>query len=85
MAGSEMDQLEEDVKMLRQILDNLLAYSFSQEDLMKQFKGLKRGSPSFNKDLKIQQNLKQQFKHIDDSLFAMSLRTRKLQKMLPKK
>ena len=74
MADAEMDQLEEDVKMLRQILDNLLAYSFSQEDLMKQFKGLKRGSPSFNKDLKIQQNLKQQFKHIDDSLFAMSLR-----------
>ena len=78
MAGAEMDQLEEDVKMLRQILDNLLAYSFSQEDLMKQFKGLKRGSPSFNKDLKIQQNLKQQFKHIDDSLFAMSLRNPKI-------
>jgi hypothetical protein len=73
-----MDQLEEDVKMLRQILDNLLAYSFSQEDLMKQFKGLKRGSPAFNKDLKIQQNLKQQFKHVDDSLFAMSLRNPKI-------
>jgi len=78
MAGAEMDQLEEDVKMLRQILDNLLAYSFSQEDLMKQFKGLKRGSPSFNKDLKIQQNLKQQFKHVDDSLFSMSLRNPKI-------
>ena len=78
MAGAEMDQLEEDVKMLRQILDNLLAYSFSQEDLMKQFKGLKRGSPAFNKDLKIQQNLKQQFKHVDDSLFAMSLRNPKI-------
>ena len=78
MADAEMDQLEEDVKMLRQILDNLLAYSFSQEDLMKQFKGLNRGSPSFNKDLKIQQNLKQQFKHVDDSLFAMSLRNPKI-------
>jgi hypothetical protein len=78
MEGGEMEQLEEDVKMLRQILDNLLAFSFSQEDLMKQFKGLKRGSPSFNKDLKIQQNLKQQFKHVDDSLFAMSLRNPKI-------
>jgi hypothetical protein len=78
MADAEMDQLEEDVKMLRQILDNLLAYSFSQEDLMKHFKGLKRGSPAFNKDLKIQQNLKQQFKHVDDSLFAMSLRNPKI-------
>lgn len=78
MAGGEMEQMEEDVKMLRQILDNLLAYSFSQEDLMKNFKGLKKGSLSFNKNLKIQQDLKQQFKHVDDSLFAMSLRNPKI-------
>lgn len=74
MASGEMEQLEEDVKMMRQILDNLLAFSFSQEDLMKQFKGLQKGAPSYNKFLKKQQDLKQQFKHVDDSLFAMSLR-----------
>jgi hypothetical protein len=73
-----MEQMEEDVEMLRQILDNLLAYSFSQEEVMKQFKNLKRGAPSFNKNLKIQQDLKQQFKHVDDSLFAMSLRNPKI-------
>ncbi|RTY95880.1 DUF4175 family protein [Flavobacterium sp. GT3R68] len=78
MAGGEMEQLEEDVKMLRQILDNLLAFSFSQEDLMGEFKGLRRGSPSYNKHLKIQQDLKQQFKHVDDSLFALSLRNPKI-------
>jgi len=78
MSGGEMEQMEEDVKMLRQILDNLLAYSFSQEDLMDQFKGLKRSSPSFNKNLKIQQDLKLEFKHVDDSLFAMSLRNPKI-------
>ncbi len=74
MAAGEMEQMEEDVKMMRQILDNLLAFSFSQEELMKQFKGLKKGAPSYNKFLKQQQDLKQQFKHVDDSLFAMSLR-----------
>ena len=78
MESGEMEQMEEDVKMLRQILDNLLAFSFSQEEVMGQFKGLRRGSPSFNKNLKIQQNLKQQFKHVDDSLFAMSLRNPKM-------
>jgi hypothetical protein len=78
MESGDMEQMEEDVKMLRQILDNLLAFSFSQEDLMGQFKGLKRGAPSFNKNLKIQQDLKQQFKHVDDSLFAMSLRNPKI-------
>jgi hypothetical protein len=78
MASGEMEQMEEDVEMLRQILDNLLAYSFSQEEVMKQFKNLKRGAPSFNKNLKIQQDIKQQFKHVDDSLFAMSLRNPKI-------
>ncbi|MCB0442968.1 MAG: hypothetical protein KDC50_02860, partial [Flavobacterium sp.] len=74
MAGGQMEQMEEDIKMLRQILDNLLAFSFSQEELMKQFRGLKKGAPSYNKYLRAQQDLKQQFKHIDDSLFALSLR-----------
>ncbi|WP_225876846.1 DUF4175 family protein [Flavobacterium muglaense] len=72
------EQMKEDVKMLRQILDNLLAFSLSQEDLMAQFKVLKSGSPAFNKKIKWQQDLKQQFKHVDDSLFAMSLRNEKI-------
>lgn len=75
---NEQEQMEEDVKMLRQILDNLLAFSLSQEEVMVQFKSLKVGSPAFNKYIKRQQNLKQQFKHIDDSLFAMSLRNPKI-------
>ncbi len=78
MQDAEMEQLEEDVAMLRQVLDNLLAFSFSQEDLMVKFKGYKIGSPAFNKALKNQQDLKLQFKHIDDSLFAMSLRNPKI-------
>ncbi|WP_310379151.1 DUF4175 family protein [Flavobacterium sp.] len=78
MESAEMEQMEEDVKMLRQILDNLLAFSLSEENVMLQFKNLKTGSPAFNKNIKIQQNLKLQFKHVDDSLFAMSLRNPKI-------
>ncbi|TDD99653.1 ABC-2 transporter permease [Flavobacterium cellulosilyticum] len=78
MEQDSKEQLEEDVAMLRQVLDNLLAFSFSQEDLMAKFKSIKVGSPSFNKNLKSQQDLKLQFKHIDDSLFAMSLRNPKI-------
>ncbi|MEE1897266.1 hypothetical protein V1389_02890 [Flavobacterium rakeshii] len=78
MMSGGMDMLEEDVKMLRQILDNLLAYSFSQEDVMNQFKNTSSGSPSFSKYLIKQQDLKQQFRHVDDSLFAMSLRNPKI-------
>ena len=78
MESGEMEQMEEDTEMLRQIIDNLVAYSFSQESVMKNFKGIKRGAPSFNKYLKVQQELKLQFKHVDDSLFAMSLRNPKI-------
>lgn len=84
MASGEQEQMEEDVAMMRQILDNLLAFSFSQEDVMKQFKSLRRGAPSFTKNLKVQQDLKQQFKHVDDSLFAMSLRNPKIAENITK-
>lgn len=78
MMAGDMETLEEDVKMLRQILDNLLAYSFTQEDVMDNFKGNNSHSASFSKFLKKQQDLKQQFRHVDDSLFAMSLRNPKI-------
>jgi hypothetical protein len=78
MEGGDQEQLEEDVAMLRQVLDNLLAYSLSQEDVMKQFKSMKLGSSGYTKNIKVQQNLKQQFKHVDDSLFALSLRNPKV-------
>lgn len=78
MMSGDMEQMEEDVKMLRQILDNLLAYSFSQEDVMGKFKGSTSHSSLFSKNLKKQQDLKQQFRHVDDSIFAMSLRNPKI-------
>nr|WP_262921778.1 hypothetical protein [Flavobacterium amniphilum] len=78
MQGGEQEQMQEDVKMLRQILDNLLEFSFSQEKLMNNFKSSRGNSSSFSKYLKEQQDLKLQFKHVDDSLFAMSLRNPKI-------
>jgi hypothetical protein len=65
---AKKEQMEEDVKMLRQVLDNLLAFSLSQEYAMVQFR-ISKGSPAFNKNIK--QDLKLQFKHVDDSLFVV--------------
>lgn len=74
MQGGEMEQMEEDAKALRQILDNLLTFSFDEESLIKTTKETQSRSLQFNRILKKQQELKNQFKHIDDSLFAVSLR-----------
>lgn len=68
------EQLEEDAKMLRQILDNLVFYSFEQEALMNNLKDIDANNASFSNKLKKQQVLREHFKHVDDSLFALSLR-----------
>ncbi len=74
MQAMQMESIEEDAEMLRQILDNLVVFSVKQEDLMKEFKKLDYGNPVFGKKLTIQHNYKENFEHIDDSLFALSLR-----------
>ncbi|GER58654.1 ATPase [Patiriisocius marinus] len=74
MASGGEEQIQEDVAMLRQILDNLVVFSFRQEGLMEEFKTTDYGNPIFGKRLNIQNDLKQNFQHIDDSLFTLSLR-----------
>ncbi|OEK06058.1 hypothetical protein A8C32_18670 [Flavivirga aquatica] len=78
MASGGGEQMEEDVEMLRQILDNLVLFSFDQETLMKQFKSIEVNHNKFATYLRKQNNLREHFEHIDDSLFALSLRQPKL-------
>lgn len=74
MMSGGMEMMQEDAQLLRQIVDNLLTFSFDEEQLMKETKGASKSNLQFNKALKKQQSLKVQFKHIDDSLFSVALR-----------
>jgi len=74
MQAGQMESIEEDVEMLRQILDNLVVFSFEQEYLMDEFKAIDYGNPIFGKKLNLQNDLKRNFQHVDDSLFSLSLR-----------
>ncbi|WP_062055091.1 DUF4175 family protein [Aquimarina longa] len=76
MAGGEQQQ--EDMQMLRQILDNLVDFSIAQERLMKDFKGIDINNPSYSSKLRKQSVLRENFIHIDDSLYALALRTPKI-------
>ncbi len=76
--SGDMEQMQEDAKLLRQILDNLLAFSFDEEGLIKTTNATQTRSLQLNKVLKKQQDLKLQFKHVDDSLFAVALRNPKI-------
>ncbi|WP_281991494.1 DUF4175 family protein [Aquimarina aggregata] len=73
MSGSEQQQ--EDMEMLRQILDNLVDFSFEQENLMAGFKKVTKDNPTYSEKLKRQSVLRENFVHIDDSLYALALRT----------
>ncbi|GAA4310161.1 DUF4175 family protein [Christiangramia aestuarii] len=68
------EQMEEDSEMLRQILDNLIIFSFEQEDLLKDFKRIDQSNPRYASRLKEQSNLRENFGHIDDSLYALAMR-----------
>ncbi len=64
----------EDAEMLRQILDNLVTFSFKQEALFDNLQSADVDISQFSKTVKDQQNLRRLFEHVDDSLFALSLR-----------
>lgn len=78
MQAMSGDQMQEDTEMLRQILDNLVLFSFDEEALMEQFKSIDVNHNKYATYLKKQSYLKEHFEHIDDSLFALSLRQPKM-------
>jgi hypothetical protein len=76
--GGGQQQLAEDATMLRQVLDNLIFFSFEQEELMLSFRGDNFQQSNFANLLVSQKNIKTHFEHIDDSLFILSLRQPKI-------
>lgn len=80
MSGEE--SIEEDMEMLRQILDNLLVFSFEEEVVMKDFRRMDDKNPNYAAKLRRQNVLKQNFAHVDDSLYALSLRQPKLDEII---
>lgn len=76
--GGGGDQASEDIDTLRQILENLLLYSFDQELLMSTFDGIDINNNKYGKYIVEQSNLREHFEHIDDSLFSLSLRQPKI-------
>ena len=76
--GGGGSSVTEDAEMLRQILDNLVTFSFKQENLFESLEGADMDIPKFSESIKKQQELRELFEHVDDSLFALSLRRAEL-------
>ncbi|MEO9512879.1 MAG: hypothetical protein ABJN84_05795 [Flavobacteriaceae bacterium] len=76
--GGGGSSITEDAEMLRQILDNLVTFSFKQEDLLERVEDSDTDISQFSKTVRDQKELRNLFEHVDDSLFALSLRRAEL-------
>lgn len=69
----------EDAEMLRQILDNLILFSFKQESLFDKLRSEEdQDASQYSETVRNQKELRGLFEHVDDSLFALSLRQAEL-------
>jgi hypothetical protein len=77
-SGGGGSSMAEDAEMLRQLLDNLVTFSFKQEGLYKSLVESDLSGTLNAGSIKKQRELRELFKHVDDSLFALSLRQAEL-------
>ena len=78
MMEMQGEAMEENIEDLRKILENLVIFSFQQEQLMNKFSESSTSHPDFGKDLKKQNEIKTYFEHIDDSLYVLAMRVPKI-------
>jgi hypothetical protein len=83
-AQAEEESAEEDMDALRQLLENLIDFSFDQEYVMENFSGLNTRDPKYVKLGQDQRKLKDDAKMLEDSLFALSKRVLQLSPFINK-
>ena len=74
MEEDEQEQLAEDLKALRQLLENLVGLSFDQEDLVALLSKARINTPHYISLVQDQHKLKRDFALIEDSLRALAKR-----------
>ncbi|MCC7504069.1 MAG: DUF4175 domain-containing protein [Saprospiraceae bacterium] len=84
-SDGEMEQMEEDIAMLRQLLENLIGLSFAQEQNMKDIAATTINTPRYVELTQQQYKIKDDFKIVEDSLQALAKRNFKLEGVVTEK
>ncbi len=79
MMSGEQDQMAEDIKTLRQLLENLVNLSFTQEDLITDVSRAVINTPRYVALVKDHKKLQDDFKIVEDTLIALSKRQAQLE------
>lgn len=85
MQMNQMQQMEQDVKAMRQLLENLVTMSFEQEQLITDINNTIPNTPMYVKLVQKQHKLKDDFRHIEDSLEVLAKRVFQLQTFITEK
>lgn len=83
--SGEMEQMEEDVAMLRQLLENLIGLSHDQEANMKNFAATSVNTPRYVELTQQQFKIKDDFKIVEDSLRALASRNFQIEGLVTEK
>ncbi|MFY9591307.1 MAG: hypothetical protein WAP54_04935, partial [Bacteroidales bacterium] len=84
MQEQEQEEMSENIEDIRQVLENLITFSFNQEEILTEQKGLSPRDPRYREFILKQKNIEDDFKIIRDSLNAMSGRIPQLGPMVEK-
>lgn len=85
MQMNQMQQMEQDVKAMRQLLENLVNMSFDQEKLIDEVNKSIPNTPAYTALVREQFKLKDDFRHIEDSLNVLAKRVFQLQGFITEK
>ncbi len=85
MEGQEMEQMEEDMEALRQLLENIVTLSFDEEGLMKDFDPTDINTPRYVTLTQEQKKLQDDFKIVEDSLYALAKRVVQIESFITEK
>lgn len=79
MASGQQEQMTEDIKTLRQLLENLVTLSFNQEDLVNSVNRTVINTPKYTSLVQDQLKISNDFGIVEDTLQALSKRNPKLE------
>lgn len=85
MESGEMEQMEEDMAMLRQLLENLVTLSFDQEALISDFNATEVTTPRYVSLVQEQFKIKDDFRVVEDTLHALSKRVTQIESFVHEK
>jgi hypothetical protein len=85
MSGQQMEQMQMDMKAMRQLLENLVTLSFDQESLMQSFGPVEINTPKYVSLTQQQKNIQDNFKVVEDSLHELSKRVIQMESFLTEK